>query len=210
MSPKYFHFNNFKEILKRSIKNIMTEKNMWKEELEIIKSIIEKSGLTQTTKWGTDVYTHNGKNIISFAGFKNYFSLWFYNGVFLEDKHKKLINAQEGTTKALRQWRFLTKSEIDEKLILEYIYEAVENENRGKTWKAEKSTEIIIPEILKIAFIKDKNLETAFNNLTFYKQKDYVDYINSAKRSETKLARLEKISPMIINGIGLNDKYKNK
>ena len=31
----------------------------------------------------------------------------------------------------------------------------------------------------------------------------------TAKREETRLARLEKIIPMIKQGIGLNDKYKN-
>src|SRR5690606_39599904 len=70
--------------------------------------------------WSSDVCSSDLKNIISFGGFKNHFALWFYNGVFLKDPYKVLVSAQE-RTKALRQWRFHSMDEIDEKIILEYI-----------------------------------------------------------------------------------------
>jgi len=35
--------------------------NQWDEELEIIKSILAKTGLVETTKWGGSIYTHNNK-----------------------------------------------------------------------------------------------------------------------------------------------------
>ncbi|WP_325262934.1 YdeI/OmpD-associated family protein, partial [Flavobacterium sp.] len=41
-----------------------------------------------------------------------------------------------------------------------------------------------------------------------YKQKEFIEYIESAKREETKLTRIEKIKPMILDNIGLNDKYR--
>lgn len=187
----------------------MTDYNeQWHVELAILKSIIKKTGLTQTIKWGAEVYTHKGKNVISYYGFKNYFALWFYNGVFLEDKHKVLLNAQENKTKALRQWRFSSKEEIDEKKILDYIHEAIKNEDEGKVWKPEKSADISIPEALKVALSSDKDLEKAFNKLPFYKQKEFIEHVDSAKRAETKLARIDKIIPLILQGIGLNDKYK--
>lgn len=187
----------------------MTDYNsQWHEELAILKSIIKKTELKMAIKWGAEVYTHKGKNVVSYYGFKNYFAMWFYNGVFLEDKHKVLVNAQEDKTKALRQWRFSSKEDIDEKLILDYILEAIKNEDAGKIWKPEKSNELVIPEALREAFISDSELEKAFNKLTFYKQKEYVEHIDSAKREETKLARIDKIIPIILKGIGLNDKYK--
>jgi uncharacterized protein YdeI (YjbR/CyaY-like superfamily) len=181
----------------------------WQEEIGMLKSIIRKAGLGETIKWGAEVYTHNGKNVVSCGGFKNYFTIWFYNGVFLKDEHKVLINAQEGKTKALRQWRFTSKDEIDENLILKYIYEAIKNEEEGKVWKPEKSKPVEIPELILNALNKEKKLKIAFQNLNAYKQKEYIEHINSAKREETKLSRLEKIKPMILAGIGINNKYKN-
>lgn len=186
----------------------MDKINQWSEELSRLVEIIEKTGLTKTIKWGAPVYTHNGKNIVSFAGFKNHFTLWFYDGVFLKDKYKVLINAQEGKTKSLRQWRFHSIQEIDENKILAYIQEAIKNSEEGKTLKPEKFKAVEIPEILKIELASDQNLNSAFKNLTPGKQKEYNLYIEEAKQEKTKKSRLEKIKPMILNGIGLNDQYK--
>lgn len=180
----------------------------WQEEINLLKSFIRQTELEETIKWGTEVYTYEGKNVVSCGGFKNFFSIWFYNGVFLKDKYKVLVSAQEGKTKALRQWRFTTMNEIDEKKIIEYIHEAIENEKEGRVWKAEKSAPISVPEILQAAFQNNQELKKTFENLTNYKQKEYIEFIESAKRDETRLARISRIEPMILNGIGLHDKYK--
>ena len=55
--------------------------------------------------------------MIGIGACKSYSGIWFFNGVFLKDKQKKLINAQEGVTKALRQWRFSSVDEIEPELI---------------------------------------------------------------------------------------------
>jgi len=55
---------------------------------------------------------------------------------------------------------------------------------------------------------KDKSLKANFEKLTPGKQKEYIVYINEAKQEATKLSRLGKIKPMILQGVGLNDKYK--
>lgn len=180
----------------------------WQNDLERLRSIIIKTGLTPEIKWGAEVFTLNKKHVVSYGGFKNFFSLWFYNGVFLQDKYKVLVNAQEGKTKALRQWRFTSASEIDEEKILEYIHEAIENEKSGRVWKPEKFAPAQLPVLLQASFEQDHNLKTAFENLTPYKQKEYIEFIDSAKRDETRKTRLEKIKPMILKGVGLNDKYK--
>lgn len=104
----------------------MDKVNQWRLELEIIKSILSKTPLIETTKWGSPVYMYNKKNIIGIAGFKNFFTIWFFDGYKLKDEKKVLINAQEGVTKSMRQWRFTSKDEIEVELILQYIQEAME------------------------------------------------------------------------------------
>lgn len=180
----------------------------WHEELELLKSIIRKTGLEETIKWGTEVYTYKGKNVVGVVGFKRFVTLWFYNGVFLNDHHNVLINAQEGKTKALRQWRFTSKNEINEKLILEYIHEAIRNEEAGKSWTPTKSGPAEVPELLRHSLASVPQLKKAFEKLTPYKQKEYIGHLQEAKRDETRQARLQKIIPMILQGIGLHDKYK--
>ena len=188
-------------------KHIWDKVNSWLEELEFLKSIIAKTELTETTKWGGCVYVLDNKNVVGIGGFKNYFTIWFFNGVFLKDEKKVLVNAQEGVTKSLRQWRFISKDDVDESLVLEYIQEAIENEKQGiKTQKAEVTVEM--PEIFQKELDVDANLAEAFLKFSPYKQKEFLEYIVEAKREETKRSRIEKIKPMIHENIGLNDKYR--
>lgn len=180
----------------------------WAEELELLKTIIYKTELVEAEKWGGPVYTINNKNVIGIGGFKNYFTIWFFNGVFLKDEKKLLVNANEAVTKSLRQWRFTSAVQLDEKLILQYLEEAIANEKAGKIIALEqKSKSFEIPEILKLALEKEKLL-AGFEKFTPFKQREFSEYIAGAKQEKTKLSRIEKILRMIQNGIGLNDKYR--
>lgn len=182
--------------------------NKWAEELARIASIIAKAPLEKSIKWGLEVFTYNGQNVISYYGFKNHFAIWFYKGVFMNDPYKVLVSAQKGKTKSLRQWRFAAMEEIDEGKILAYIQDAIKVEKKGLKIKAEKFVPAIMPKLLEEELEKDEALKLAFGQLTPGKQKEYAVYINEAKQEQTKQRRLEKIKPMILQGIGLNDKYK--
>lgn len=170
--------------------------------------LILQTELKKEFKWGTDIYTLNGKNVIGWAGFKNFFSLWFYNGVFLEDRDNVLVTASEGKTKALRQWRFKSVQEMDSQKILSYIDESIQTIIDGKEIKIERTPAQPPEGFLKEALEQDRVLKQAFDNLTPGKQKDYTAYINEAKQEKTKQTRMEKITPLILEGKGLHDKYK--
>lgn len=181
----------------------------WQAELELLRDLILRNKqLNEEVKWGAPICTLNGKNVIGIGAFKSYVGLWFHQGVFLGDPAGVLINAQEGKTKALRQWRFNSIDEIDVTLVEKYVAEAVQNQLAGKEIKPERQVEQEFPAELTELLDADKQLAKQFAALTPYKQKEYAEYISSAKRAETKQSRLEKIKPMILKGIGLNDKYR--
>jgi uncharacterized protein YdeI (YjbR/CyaY-like superfamily) len=188
-------------------KHVWDKVNQWEEELLFLKSIIDKTELVETIKWGGPIYVYNKKNVIGIGGFKNYFAIWFLNGVFLKDEKKRLINAQEDKTKSMRQWRFTSKDEINEKEVLEYIHEAIENEKQGKVIKPSKK-EAIVSELLDQEMAKNPALKEAFAKFSPYKQYEFLEYIETAKQEKTKLSRIEKVIPMILNNVGLNDKYR--
>ena len=187
--------------------NKWNKTNQWENEIEQLHAIIRKTPLVETTKWGGPVYTYNNKNVLGIGGVKSYFGIWFYNGVFLKDEKKLLINANEENTKSLRQMRFNSANEIDEKLILAYIKEAIEIEEKGLAIPKEKK-ETIIPEILQNELDKNSELKNKFNTFSPYKQREFIEHITSAKQEKTQMARLEKIIPMILEEKGLNDKYR--
>ena len=92
----------------QKIDAFIAKQTKWKEKLQQLRAVFQKTELKEEVKWGKPTYTLNGKMVAAMADFKNHIALWFHQGVFLKDKQKKLINAQEGVTKALRQWRRAT------------------------------------------------------------------------------------------------------
>ncbi len=180
----------------------------WAEELSLLASILSKSPLEKAIKWGTEVFTYNGRNVASYGGFKNHFALWFNNGVFLKDKYNVLVSASEGKTKSLRQWRFTSKDQIDEAKIMEYLLEAIEIEKKGLKIAPEKHQPLPVPEPLLSALQHDNALNEAFERLTSGKRKEYILFIEEARQESTKQKRIEKITPLILQGKGLYDKYK--
>lgn len=186
----------------------MKEEN-WQAEMEFMKSLLDAiTELTPTVKWGSDVYTFNGANVVSFGGFKHFFSIWFYNGVFLEDRMGVLVNASEGKSKSLRQWRFARVDEMDAAQIRAYVEEAIQIEKKGMKIAPKSFESEPLPTILQEKIGADRSLKEAFYNLSPGKQKEYALYIKEAKQDATKTTRLDKIIPLILAGKGLNDKYK--
>jgi uncharacterized protein YdeI (YjbR/CyaY-like superfamily) len=54
----------------------------------------------------------------------------------------------------------------------------------------------------------DSAFRIAFETFSAFKQKEFLEYIATAKQEKTKITRFEKIKPMILQNIGLNDKYR--
>ncbi|SEL32065.1 Bacteriocin-protection, YdeI or OmpD-Associated [Maribacter orientalis] len=110
----------------------------------------------------------------------------------------------------MRQWKFLSQEEIDKKGIIVYINEAIENQKKGLELKIAKKSKgkIILPTHLLSEFNKNKVLKDVFYNLTYSKQKEYTEYIDTAKQEKTKQSRLNKILPLILESKGLNDLYR--
>jgi len=181
----------------------------WDEELRELREMLLATEMEESIKWGSPVYTINNKNVVGLSAFKNHCGLWFFNGALLKENTALLQNAQEGKTKAMRQIRFEKGDRIDFGQLRKYVQEAIQNQKEGKEIKAETNKEVIIPPELEQAFLQDYHLQEKFKDLTPGRQREYCEYILEAKRDSTKQKRMEKIVPMILEGKGLNDKYKN-
>ena len=201
---------NLEKLKDKQVPDWKKHHNKWSDAIEKMEQIIAQTPLDKTFKWGGDVYVFDGKNVISYAGFKNHFALWFFQGVYLEDEAKVLIAASEGRTHAQRQWRFTDANQMDEVLILKYINEAIQLVKNGIEFKPVKAPPKVASGLFAEALSNDKNLNDAFYKLSISKQNEYIIYIDEAKQEKTKLSRLEKITPMILEAKVLNDKYQKK
>lgn len=182
----------------------------FKEGINILRDLAIKANAEETFKWQAPVYGIDGKNVFWIARFKNHFGIGFFNGMFLTDPRNVLVNVQEGKTVAMRHWHFKSVDQVDEKAVLAYIKEALDNQKKGKVLAPvkKKKDKVTIPALLQDALKKNDVAKSAFKRLSPYKQAEYSEYIADAKQEKTKLSRLEKIMPMIVDGKGLNDKYR--
>ena len=192
-----------------SVEEYIEANSQYAKELEVLRDIMNSTELEETLKWNSPVYEINGKKVLGIGAHKYHFGIWFFNGVFLKDEQNLLLAAQE-TTKGLRQMRFEKMEDINKNAVLSYVKEAIQNQKLGKEIKPERrGNNVDVPKELKTALNQNSVLKDAYKALTPYKQREYADYISTAKQEKTKITRLEKIMPMILNGKGLHDKYKN-
>ena len=193
----------------KSVDEYIASAPSWRTELRQLRKILRATELDETVKWGGPCYTLDGKNVVGLGAFQSYFGLWFHQGASLRDPHGVLINAQEGKTKHLRQWRFHSREEVDPKKIRAYVEEAIEVQRGGRAAKpARKLGEAKVPPELTKALRTQKGATAAFAELTPGKRREYAEYVAGAKREETKDRRIDKILPMILAGHGLNDRYR--
>ena len=191
-----------------SADEFISKNSQWQEILTVLRRILLSTGLEETIKWGVPVYTLGGKNIVGLTAFKNFSALWFFQGALLRDKSAVLVNAQEGKTRAQRQWRFESIDDVDENRVKAYILEAIKNQEQGRLIKPEPKKAFSLPGELSEAFDTNPQLQTAFESLAPYKRREYAEYISEAKRVDTRGRRLEKSIPLILAGKGIHDHYR--
>ncbi len=80
--------------------------------------------------------------------------------------------------------------------------------HQGALLKDDKNVLINAQEGKTKAMRRHKGATQAFRNLGRGRQREYAEYVATAKRDDTKLDRVAKILPMITAGVGLNDKYR--
>ncbi len=194
--------------VKRSAEEVIAASPHFSDEQRELRRILLALPLEETVKWGSPCYTYQGKNVVGIGGFKQYFGLWFFQGALLEDTADRLVNAQEGKTKALRQWRMQSAADIEPATIRRYVKEAIRLVESGQEIAPSRNPSLEVPAELEQGPRKTRGARTAFRALTPGRQREYARYISEAKRAATRASRVEKVLPMILAGSGLNDRYR--
>lgn len=188
----------------------MCKVNKWKLELETLRSILLESELTEELKWGAPCYTYNSKNVVLLGALKDEVVISFLKGSLIDDKKNILTKAGENSQIA-RIIKFTNCKQIQElkKDIAAYIKAAIEIERKGLKVTKENKIEKL-PDELEEVFKNDLPYKKAFLALTPGKQRGYVIYFSQPKQTPSRISRIEKCREKIMNGEGLNDKYKSQ
>jgi uncharacterized protein YdeI (YjbR/CyaY-like superfamily) len=178
----------------------------WQKEYRKLRTIALNCGLTEELKWGCPCYTFKGSNIVLIHGFKEYCAFLFFKGALLHDADGILIQQTENVQSA-RQIRFTDLQQIldMEATLKAYIYEAIEVEKAGLKVELKKTSEFPMPEEFQKALNENPELKSAFEALTPGRQRGYLLHFSQAKQSKTRESRIEKYTPKILEGKGLDD-----
>lgn len=178
----------------------------WQKEIELLRTIVLDSGLSEELKWGVPCYTLGKSNIVLIHVFKDYCALLFHKGVLLKDPEHILIQQTEHV-QAARQIRFTGAKEISriKSVLKAYIREAIEVEESGMKVPMKKTKEFDVPEEFQKKLDKTPALKKAFEALTPGRQRGYLLHFSSAKQVKTRESRIEKYIPQILDGKGLDD-----
>lgn len=161
-------------------------------------------GLIEDWKWGPNYYL-NGM-VCGYWAFKKHVALVFFQGDLLKDP-KKLLIANEGT-RHNRHLRFTDITQVNEEDILELLFEAIDNNKKGLKRTASKEAKTIDtpPDLGKA--LKKAKLLAYFDSLAYSHRKEYIQWIGSAKKEETRLRRIEQAIEKLASKTMMHDKYK--
>lgn len=179
---------------------------VWRNEILELRRIVLECGLKEESKWGMPVYTDNGKNIIMVSAFKESAALNFFKGALIND-YENLMQTPGENSQSARYVKFTELESIikHENALKAYISEAIEKERSGIKIEPKQASEYELPEELVDIFDEMPELKKAFNALTPGRKKAYIIYFASAKQKATRLSRIEKYIPQILEGRGMYD-----
>jgi uncharacterized protein YdeI (YjbR/CyaY-like superfamily) len=181
----------------------------WQGEIQKLRSILVECGLEEDLKWGKPCYAFEGKNVAIIQPFKEHCALMFFKGALLQDSHGLLRSQGENTQSALRM-EFTSEAQIKKAAVKAYVKQAIAVEQAGLNVDFKAKRELELPEELTQILKRDARLAKAFRALTPGRQRGYVLHFTSAKRPETRNARIEKCTPRILAGVGMHDDFASE
>lgn len=181
--------------------------HQWSQELQKLRSIALECGLTEESKWGVPCYTYHGANVAMISAFKDYCSLSFFKGALLKDKYQ-MLEKPGPNSQAARLFKFTNLEQIlqAEDSIRLYLFEAIEVEKKGLKVDMQAKDQLDYPDELQAKFKDMPELKTAFEALTPGRQRGYIIHFSQPKQSKTRLSRIEKLIPKIMDGKGFFDR----
>jgi uncharacterized protein YdeI (YjbR/CyaY-like superfamily) len=170
-----------------------------------LRPILLGAGLTEEIKWGKPCYRHAGKNIVILQEMKEFLALMFFKGALLNDPDG-VLEEQGPNSRSARRIRFTSVEDVARlaSIVGIYLDEAVVVEEAGL--EIEPAPEPVLVEELQNRLDQDPVFRAAFESLTPGRQREYNLYFSAAKQAKTRMARVDKYTPKILDGKGFRDR----
>ena len=179
----------------------------WRAEFEALRTVLLRAGLEEEFKWYKPCYTHEGSNVVIFQPFKELCALLFFKGALLQDPDGALKEQGENTRSALRlEFRSVADVRAAKRTIAALVQDAIRVEQAGLSVpERAPEDEGPHPQELGTLLNADAALRDAWERLTPGRRRGWLLHFNGAKQSKTRVARIERATPRILEGFGMHD-----
>ena len=142
--------------------------------------------IVETWKWGP----HYGKGgmVCGYWAFQKHVSVAFFKGALMKDPAHLFIE-DDAPAKSMRRMKFSKPGEVDGRVIAAYVREAISLNASGVKPSAPP---IETPRDLQKLLKNNKTLLKFFDSLAYTHRKEYIRWIEGAKKTETRDSRLKK------------------
>jgi uncharacterized protein YdeI (YjbR/CyaY-like superfamily) len=179
----------------------------WRPEFEAMRPVLLRAGLEEELKWRKPCYIHDGSNVVIFQPFKDLCALLFFKGALLEDPDGALKEQGENSRSALRlEFRSVADVTAAKDTIAALAEDAIRVEGAGLSVpKRAPDDDGPYPDELYDQLDADPALREAWERLTPGRRRGWLLHFNGAKQSKTRVARIERATPQILEGFGMHD-----
>ena len=175
-----------------------------------LRAIIHQAddNIEEAIKWSQACFQNNGL-ICATAAFKQHVNLTFFKGKHLEDSASLFAKSDNNEMSSLK---ISNLADIPaEDVLIDYVKQAIQynlSDKPKKTVKKKDKSELTVPDILLNALANNAQAKAHFEQFSYSKQKEYIDWITSAKTEKTVQKRLTTTIEWVSEGKGKNWKYE--
>lgn len=171
--------------------------------LRHISELVHKTcpNIEETIKWKFPHFMYNGNILCSMAALKKHCAFIFWLAPKMKDPKKILASGANKTSMGHLGRLTSVKDMPSDKIMIAYLKEALSLIEKGETKTRKNNSsgneEQDIPDYLQRALSKNKDAFNTFQNLSKSHKNEYIEWISSAKKEETRTNRIEKAIAMI-------------
>lgn len=182
--------------------------------LEHLRQMVHKAvpEVVEEVKWSRPFFTLNDENLCFMAAFKNYCGFGFWSPKMPEYLQSQGMPKVEGAG-SIGQIAAVKDLPKDLPKYVKYAAELIRKGEAGSAMegRTRKGTrqEIEIPDAFAVLLKKSKSAKTYFETLPPSCKREYLEWITTAKKEETREKRMGETIAMLEAGRRFNDKYRS-
>lgn len=196
----------------KNIEHYYTTLQEWQQLLaqqirKLIKTVVPT--ISEELRWGQPTFI--GRRLLfALWGFKKHLGLVFFTGALIEDSFKlfKITNNRQNRTIYFYKEDQLTREK--RRQIKEYIIQLVALDARDVLPPVMKHPETSMGKEMESFLDKHREERAYFNSLAPGHRREYIEWVESAKKEETRQRRLLKMLELLIKHKTLKDHYSSR